>query len=66
MQACKDPEVLAQFMRYAVAQKIIDSREAREWVEAYGVKIGGHAIRVYPSRRRRVTASASASASASA
>ena len=66
LQACKDPEVLAQFMTYVTAQKIIDSREANEWVEAYGVKIGGYAARVYPSRRRRVTASASASASASA
>ena len=66
MQACKDPEAQAQFVRAAVALKIIDSRKAREWVSAYGIKIGGVGVKVYPSLGHvAVSASASASASSS-
>ena len=59
LKTVKDPEVLAQFVKAGVALKLIDSREANEWVEAYGIKIGGPGVRFYPAKSRRVRATAS-------
>ena len=47
MASEKDPRKLAQFMRTAVAFKIIDNGSAVAWLKQYGTAVGGVGVRVY-------------------
>ena len=47
MAAEKDPRKLAQFMRTAVAFKIIYNWSAVAWLKQYGTAVGGVGVRVY-------------------